>query len=217
MKISFGITTHNEGASLGELLEQLVTFIEDTNTDDEIVILDDYSDDEETVNILSKYEGEYPFISIHYRALERDFGAQKTHLNSLCEGDYIFQIDADELVSQDLLENLHEIIEGNPTIDLFWIPRINTVDGLTDEHIEMWNWKVNEHGWVLFPDYQSRIYRNSPEIIWVGKVHERIDGIEKYGHLPPEPEYCLLHHKEISRQEKQNEFYSSILQEMRNQ
>lgn len=213
--VSFAITCHDEGESLGNLLEQLVTFIEDNDTDDEIVILDDFSEDELTENILARYEEDYPFVSVHQRALERDFGTQKTYLNSLCKGDYIFQVDADELLAPELLENLHEILEANSVVDLFWVPRINTVEGLTDEHVRMWNWRVNEHGWVLFPDYQSRLYRNASWIIWVGKVHERIDGAEIIGHLPAEPEYCILHHKQIERQEKQNELYSEILQEMR--
>lgn len=215
IRLSFGVTCHNEGYTLSNLLDQLITLIEDQDNDDEIVILDDFSEDEETVNILASYDEEYPYVSVYQRALERDFGAQKTYLNSLCTGDYIFQVDADELLAPELLDNLHAILEANSTIDLFWIPRINTVEGLTDEHIAKWGWKVNEQGWVMFPDYQSRLYKNSSEIIWVGKVHERIDGIENFGYLPPEPEYCILHYKEIDRQEQQNAFYSTIIQEMR--
>ena len=217
MRVSWAITVHNEGESLNNLLEQLVTFIEDTETDDEIIILDDFSDDYDTISILESYSEEYSFIKVSQRALERDFGAQKTYLNSLCTGDYIFQIDADERLAVELLYNLHSILEANPTIDLYYIPRINTVEGLTEEHIKTWGWYVNKDGWIMFPDYQSRLYRNSPEIIWVGKVHERIDGIETFTYLPPEEKFCILHYKEIHRQEQQNKFYSSIIQETMNE
>ena len=90
------------------------------------------------------------------------------------------------------------------------MPRVNTVEGLTQEHINKWHWQVNEKGWVNFPDYQGRIWRNRPNIMWKNKVHEVLTGYKEHTYLPTEEEFCFYHHKKIDRQEKQNKFYESI-------
>jgi hypothetical protein len=93
---------------------------------------------------------------------------------------------------------------------MFLVPRVNTVEGLTPEHIAKWGWNVSDKGWVNFPDYQTRIYKNIPEIKWEGKVHERIIGTKTFSPLPAEEVWSLYHPKEITRQEKQNNFYETI-------
>jgi hypothetical protein len=131
-------------------------------------------------------------------------------LKNNANGIFIFQIDADEIPSEYLVANLHDFLEFNKDVDLFFVPRVNTVEGLTTEHIQKWRWNVNEKGWVNFPDYQTRIYRRTSEIHWVNKVHERIVGFNTMSVLPSEEDYCLYHHKQIERQEKQNAFYDTI-------
>jgi hypothetical protein len=59
-------------------------------------------------------------------------------------------------------------------------------------------------------DYQWRIWRNKPEIKWVNKVHERLDGFKTYVTLPPQEEFSLYHPKTIERQEKQNNYYNTL-------
>ena len=103
----------------------------------------------------------------------------------------------------------HTILEMN-SVDLIWIPRVNTVDGMTQEHIQKWGWKVSEKGWVNFPDYQARVFLNSPEVKWTRKVHEHITGHTTQAHLPPHEELSLYHPKTIKKQEKQNELYEKI-------
>jgi hypothetical protein len=98
----------------------------------------------------------------------------------------------------------------NKDVDLYFVPRVNTVEGLTEEHIRKWGWKVNEAGWVNWPDYQTRIYRKTSEIEWEGKVHERIKGYNTFSVLPAEKEYALYHPKGIERQERQNELYEKL-------
>jgi hypothetical protein len=122
----------------------------------------------------------------------------------------VFQIDADELPHEDLIKNLKPLLQENPTTDLFLVPRINTVDGLTQEHIQKWRWKVDWNGWVNFPDYQTRIVQNNPKIKWISKVHEVLVGHSKYALLPKEEEWCLYHHKHIDKQEHQNKFYNNL-------
>ena len=209
MKVSFAITTHNEGECISDLLNQLQEHIEEHEADDDIVILDDFSTDPDTVYILENYSS-FPYVQVHRRALEKDFGAQKNYLNTLCTGDYIFQIDADETLAPGLLQNLHVILAANSQVDLFHIPRINIVEGLTDEHIRQWGWTVNDDGWVMWPDFQTRLYKNKPEIMWAGKVHERIGGFEAFAHLPEDEIYAIIHRKQIERQEEQNALYDQI-------
>ena len=206
MKICYKILTHNETDSLKKLLDFLFENIKET---DHIIVVDDFSDSP-TRKILSKYveSNQYDYFQ---NKLEDDFSKQHNYADSLVrdEFDYIFSIDADELPNKWLIENIHEILESND-VDLIWVPRINTVEGITDEYIQQWGWRVNEKGWVNFPDYQGRIYKNDESINWENPVHEIVTGAKKVSHFPTEEEFCLYHPKDIQRQVKQNELYSKI-------
>jgi len=199
--ISYAITAHNEHVELERLLYQLDTNIRDI---DEVVIQLDITATEEVKEVCYKYPA---FTLIEY-SLNNDFASFKNNLKKWCNQDYIFQIDADEYLSEELLLSLPEILELNPEIELFAVPRINTVEGLTQEHIQKWGWYVNENGWVNYPDYQTRILKNIPEINWINKVHERLVGAKNGSHLPEG--YDLIHPKTIERQEKQNQFYNTL-------
>lgn len=209
MAISFAVCTHNERGYIRTLIDQLTAFIETNERDDEVVVLDDLSDNKETLDILVEI-AEHPCVTVYRRKFARDFGAHKNYLNNLCKNDFIFQIDADERLAPELLSNLPTILSSNPEVDLFFIPRINTVEGLTQAHVDAWSWKVNDRGWIQWPDYQSRLFRRKPNIMWSGKVHERIVGFSKYAYLPAEESYSIIHHKTIQRQETQNAFYSQL-------
>ena len=121
----------------------------------------------------------------------------------------VFHFDADEYPNDILLQQIKPILESNE-VDLIWVPRVNTVDGITEQHIQQWRWRVSDKGWVNYPDYQSRIFKNSSEIRWKSKVHERIHGAQTYAHLPPHEELSLYHPKTIDKQEKQNKFYETL-------
>ena len=138
------------------------------------------------------------------------FADWKNQLTELCSGDYIFQIDADEYPHDNLIENLPSILENNPNNEIYLVPRVNTVSGLTDEYIKKWGWRVNEQEWVNWPDYQWRIWKNKQGIKWVNKVHEKLEGHKTYGVLPAMEELSLYHPKEINRQIKQNKFYDTL-------
>ena len=206
MKISYSILTHNEDESLLKLLEFLVNHKDE---EDEIVILDDYSDNKTTKEILDTMCSIHD-ITFEQRHLLKDYAGQKNYLTRMCSGDYIINIDADELPSKWLMKNIKSILASNSTIDLYWVPRVNTVDGITQEHINKWGWVVNEKGWVNFPDYQGRIWRNRPNILWKNKVHEVLTGYNEHTFLPAEEAFCFYHPKDIDRQEKQNKFYETI-------
>ena len=206
MKISYSILTHNETKSLEKLLRFLVKWKADG---DEIVILDDYSDDEKTKQILDFYVSAKDII-YEQRSLNNDYATQKNYLKSMCSGDYSFNLDADEMISRWLIKNIHGILEDNQ-IDLIYLPRINTVEGLTQQHIQQWGWNVNEEGWINFPDWQGRVFKNRPNIKWEKPVHEMIKGFQTYAHLPTEKPFCMLHYKKIEKQEQQNKKYDGIL------
>ena len=206
MKISYSIMTHNEDESLLKLINFIV---DNKDEEDEIVILDDYSDNEKTKEILDTMCSVHN-IKFEQRALMKDYAGQKNYLTRMCKGSYIINIDADEMPHNNLIKNIKSIIESNPSIDLYWVPRVNTVDGITQEHIDKWRWQVNEKGWVNFPDYQGRIWRNRPNIIWKNKVHEVLTGYKEHTYLPAEEEFSFYHLKTIDRQEKQNNFYDTI-------
>ena len=204
--ISFAITTHNEGEYIRDLFDQLVPHCEQTG--DEIIVVDDNSTDTFTQNLLYDY-ADKDMIQLYSHDLNHDFATHKNFLNSKCNGKYIFQVDADEKFNDNLLTYIHDIIDNN-NIDLYMIPRVNVVNGLTEEDIRRWGWRINEKGWVMFPDYQTRLYKNIPEIKWEGKVHERIVGYKTTAPLPDEEEWCLYHIKDIDRQRKQNDYYDTI-------
>ena len=205
MKISYAILTHNEEEYIGKLLNFLVN---SKRPQDEIIIVDDHSDGPLTKKYLENYK---PHIKLYYRTFDGDH-TQKNYLNSLCTGDYILQLDADELVNKEFIDVLPDLLEGNSEVDLFIMPRINTVEGLTPEWSTKWGWNVNEKGWVNFPDYQMRLYRNCDWIKWNGLLHSKIEGHETYLHLPSEELFCILHPKQLDRQIAQNSLYDKIEQ-----
>ena len=206
MRLSYSILTHNETDSLLKLINFIM---EHKDEEDEIVILDDYSDNEKTKEILDSAVSIYE-IKFEQRHLLKDYSGQKNHLTRMCSGDYIINIDADELPNKWLMKNIKEILEANPSIDLYWVPRVNTVEGLTQDHMQQWGWNVNEKGWVNFPDYQGRIWRNRPNIMWKNPVHEVLYGYKEHTYLPAEEEFCFYHPKDIDKQEKQNKLYEKI-------
>ena len=204
--ISYAITAHNEHVELDRLLSQLTEHI---RPEDEIVVQMDITATDEVKAVVNKYK-----LMNYFHPLNNDFATFKNNLKGLCTRDYIFQIDADEYLSDVLLLNLSEILEANPVIDIYAVPRINTVEGLTQEHIQKWGWKLDEKGWVNYPDYQVRLCKNIPQFKWVGKVHERILGDDGFNanvsFLPTGYDLELIHPKTIERQEKQNNYYSTI-------
>jgi hypothetical protein len=207
MKISYAITVCNEFIEIQRLIHFL---LKHKRHQDEIVVLfDEQNGDIEVENFLRLHSINREF-AWHKGKFDHHFANWKNKLTSLCNGDYIFQIDADEIPDELLINQLPEILEYNKDVEIYLVPRINTVDGITQEHIQKWNWNVNEKGWVNWPDYQWRIYKNTPSIMWKNKVHEVLDGFKQFSILPETSDYALYHPKTIERQEKQNNYYNTI-------
>ena len=204
MQISYAIPVCNEHIELEQLLSFLTPQIDE---EDEIVVQCDQGN---TTHEVHRVLGDFPLVKIIEFPLKGDFASFKNNLKEHCIGDWIFQIDADELPHESLITNLKSLLKLNPTTEMFLVPRVNTVKGLTQTHINQWRWNVNESGWVNWPDYQTRIIQNHPKIAWASKVHEVITGFSTQGALPMEEEWSLYHHKHIDKQEYQNKFYDTL-------
>ena len=209
VNITYAITVCNELEEITNLINFLQPRIE---SDDEILI--QYDEGAATkeitdyLRILSQLHNSN--IKVIGFPLNNDFASYKNNLKNHAQGIFIFQIDADEIPSEYLVNNMRDLLDSNKDVDLFFVPRVNTVEGLTKQHIKKWKWNVNENGWVNFPDYQTRLYRRTSDIEWQGNVHERIVGYNTLSVLPQQEEFCLYHHKQIERQEKQNAYYDTI-------
>jgi hypothetical protein len=194
----------------------LISFLlEHKRDEDEIVVTLDATNGLEAVRDYLKYTSTpIEEFDWHSYPFDGDFSDLKNYTKKMCSGDYIFHLDADEIPHEILMEQLPTILETND-VDLIWIPRVNTVEGITQEHIDKWGWRVSSKGWINYPDYQARVFRNTDAIHWTREVHEYIVGTKEYSHLPPHEELSLYHHKTIDKQEQQNRLYSDILENSR--
>ena len=211
MKISYAIAVHNERNEIEVLLKHLITH---KHKDDEIVVMLDSQNVTKQVReyveefVLNHRKEHYIVLCSH--PLNKDFATHKNYLSRKCTGDWIFLIDADEYPDEYLMGALRFLLEENIAVDAYWVPRINEVTGMTPYHMEQWGWDTNDKGWVNFPDYQMRLYKNDENIKWTKPVHEQLTGYKQFGRLPTNEEFCLWHPKTIERQEEQNKFYSTI-------
>jgi len=207
MKISYAITVKDEIVEIKKLIDFL---LQHKRKIDEVVVVYDSNNGSKAVesflraqNVETTHFRWYPF------KFQGHFAALKNYLTGQCDGDYIFQIDADEMPHERLMKLLPEIIQNNP-VDVIQVPRVNTVERLTSEHIQRWGWNINDYGWVNWPDYQWRIYKNIPEVSWKNRVHEQLQGFKTLSQIPPTDELALHHPKDIQRQEEQNKYYDTL-------
>lgn len=221
MKLSYLITVHDEFFEFtkvaGLILESIIRRKKenpDAFDETEIVILDDFSTSEPLLETFEYYK-QLPFVKVVQHHLNGNFGEHKQFGGEQCTGDYVFQLDADEYPTPALLENVRELITANPMVELFWVPRVNIVRGLTPEDVKKWGWSV--YSLPEYPgvplvnqgDHQGRIYKNEPSRVkWNGAVHERIIGSSVSATIPFDASFALIHDKTIDRQRSQNEFYS---------
>jgi len=204
MKISYAITVCNEHKELDRLLSFLIKNVRER---DEIVVqCDENNTTPEVLKVLNKCADRVKVIEF---PLNNHFANFKNNLTDNCMGDYIYQLDADEMISEYAIDNLPMVLQYN-SVDVVQVPRVNTVQGLTQQHIDKWGWRVNDKGWVNFPDYQWRIYKNNGDIKWKNKVHEVLEGYRSLSYLPADKPWSLEHPKTIERQEKQNKYYDTL-------
>ncbi|GAB4043627.1 glycosyltransferase [Spirosoma jeollabukense] len=206
LKLSYGITVCNEADELERLLSFLV---QHKDRQDEILVLQDSTRaDKRVADIIDKYRGK---LIVKQQKLDNDFATFKNNLIGMASGDYLFQIDADELPAEKLIQNIKRELIKHTQSDCFAVPRVNLVEGLTKEFIDKWNWNVDTKGRINFPDYQMRIFKLQQGIAWKNKVHEELAGFRHCQYLPSTDEsFCLIHLKDIDRQKRQNDFYETL-------
>jgi len=207
IKLSYAITVCNEFVEIQRLISFL---LEHKRHEDEIVVLYDMENGDEAVEDYLRAKSLNGEFNWHKAKFENHFANWKNKLTMLCSGNYVFQIDADELPHKNLMVNLPSVLESNIDTEFFWVPRVNTVEGLTEQDIKKWRWNVNDKGWVNFPDPQPRVYKKREGLMWKNKVHEQLEGYKTYAMLPAKEEWSLYHPKDIDRQRKQNSFYESL-------
>jgi glycosyltransferase involved in cell wall biosynthesis len=203
MILSYAICVHDES----EEIFRLLTFLQHnkySNTENsEIVVLQD-GDDENVSKTLKKFSD----VKVFHRKLDGDFAAHKNFLGSKCTGKYIFNIDADEMITENIISTVIYITRGGVN-DLVYFPRINICIGYTEAFIKKHNFNVNSLGWINWPDYQGRLYKNGLQ--WGGVVHEKIQGATNATCIShSDPTRALMHIKTVQRQDCQNALYAKL-------
>lgn len=209
MILSYLVTCHNETISLEKLLSKLFKYKKDSH---EIVLLDDYSDNPNTIKIIQKYKN---LVKFHQNKLDRNYGAHKNYGIDKCSGDWIFQLDGDEYPTDLLLEHIDDIISGNNHNEVIWLPRLNYFAGVTPQDVATWGWRYDD-GMINFPDYQSRLYRNLSHIRYQRRLHEKVEGFKSYTFIPPQKDYAIVHEKSIEKQRDTNLKYNKLFTEDEN-
>lgn len=216
LKISYCVTCHDETDTLDRLLSGLCS----VQTTDEIIVQSDSNVTNETLNIINKYKLNIVYYSY---PLNNNYAQFKNTFIEHASGDWIFSIDADEFPPTSLIgENLHALIEDNPTREAYRVPRINAWIGLTSTHHKWGKYTSQSPTYqrlrATWPDWQLRIFKNDyPRIHWENtwsdptsglKAHETIFGLNipdewglNYFNLPEDESWALYHDKTIEKQE----------------
>jgi glycosyltransferase involved in cell wall biosynthesis len=196
MRLSYAVLVHNEGDSLAKLLAAIRKPARAFAW--EIVLVDDFSTDPRTCEILSAEQ--LAGTKVFKRALADDFAAQKNFLNEQCGGDYIFNLDADELPPLRLVAQADVYCRREPQVDVFELPRLNTIADASDADLSAWGKTRNALHHIDWPDWQQRLYRRVPSIRWQGRVHEKLSGYGSIMRFPAEPGFAIVHSKTRAQQ-----------------
>lgn len=149
IKISATILTLNEARRIGECLESL------RDIADEIIVVDSGSTDS-TLDTCRGYG-----CKITVRPLS-GFGAQRQYATSLTSYSYVLAIDADEVLSPELRQNLIKLKNGEPELRVYAMSRLNFYCGYAVRHC----------GW--YPDVQIRLFDKRYANWNLRDVHERV-------------------------------------------
>jgi hypothetical protein len=200
MKISYAICVCNEHDELNSLLSFLVGAVDDQ---DEINILVDAGKvTDEVRSVLEKFKTR---IVVNERVFCGNFSKHRNYHITKCTGEYILVLDADEIPQEALLKNIKSFDS-----DILYLPRMNIIPGYTEEWCKKMKFTVNEMGWINWPDYQGRFFKNNGEITWSLGLHERLIGSDKTAQLQADPRVALWHIKSVQKQDKQDTFYKNL-------
>lgn len=165
-KLSVAIASYKEANIFARCLDAV------NNIADEIVVVDGNSNDG-TKELLKKY----PKVKAKFVDNNPMFHINKQMAIDMCSGDWILQLDVDEVVSPQLATEIIEVINSNPKDNGFWINRSNYFLG-----------RFLKKGGV-YPDPTIRLYRKGKGRLPCKDVHEQAEIIGSVGHL----KHDLLH------------------------
>ena len=200
MKISYAICVCNEHSELNSLLSFLSRVAD--NEDEINILVDSGKVTDEVRAVLKKFEKR---IVVNERKFCGNFSKHRNYHITKCKGEYIFVLDADEIPQEALVKNIR-----NFDSDILYVPRMNIIPGYTEEWCKRMKFSVNEVGWINWPDYQGRYFRNNGKILWSLGLHERLIGSDKVAQLQAIPQLALWHVKSVEKQDKQDAFYSNL-------
>jgi glycosyltransferases involved in cell wall biogenesis len=150
MSVSGLLITKNNGVTLDWALESVYRFL------DEIVIIDDFSTDR-TVEIAQKYGAKVYAHHFENFAAQRNYGIEK------CTGDWIFTMDADEVMGENLGEAFSYLHRTRYRAFLF--PRYNLV------HLDPLVIINSPHH---YSEWQVRIFVNDGRSTYINPVHHQL-------------------------------------------
>ena len=131
--LSIAMIAMNEEANLPRTLESV-------KWADEIVVVDSGSSDR-TIQIAQSFGAKtsyHPFGG---------HGEQKNVALDLCTSDWTLLLDADEVLTPELQQEIRSLLAGEPKYDAWWIPRLNLYFG-----------KWIRHG-GFYPDRKLRLFK----------------------------------------------------------
>lgn len=193
MKLTYTIQVCNESRELFSLLNLLTRIIDDedeinvivdsTHTTDKVgIVLDNFRDSVTTFN--------RPFDSFKKNL---DFHKEKA------TGDYIFNIDADEMPQESLIKIIKKVIEETGA-EIIAVPRINIHPDITSEEAKEFGFNINEVGFINWPDFQTRVYKRCDHVYWTDELHTKLTGSDKAVAVKPLPSVALWHIKSMDKQ-----------------
>lgn len=143
----------------------------------EIVVLDTGSTDN-TIEICEELG------ALVYKCGMLDFGSIRTLTARLARQEWILGLDADEIVLEEDLYKFRALVESED-VDIWGLPRKRWADlGMTEQQEE-----------DVYPDWQYRFFRNKPELRYVRRVHEIIEGSDKRKEAEDGP--CIQHFQDV--------------------
>ena len=188
-KLSVVMAVYNEEENIGRCLESIKDIA------DEIVVVDGNSTDK-TVAIAKKYKAKVMFT----KNSETHFHVQKNMAIDAAIGEWILQLDADEIVPPELAQEiLLTINHERSTIDGYWMNRKNWF-------LSRFLTKGGQ-----YPDPTLRLYRNGKGRLPARDVHEQAVVEGKTGKL----KHDLLHYRDrdFKNYLLRNNRYTSLLAE----
>ena len=194
MKITYSIQVCNESRELYSLINFLLKVID--KEDNVQVIVDSLHKTDKVDKVIEHFKEK---ITVFERPFDT-FYKNSCYHGEVATGDYTFLIDADEMPQEKLIRNIKNVITETGA-EIFFIPRINIHPGITQSFIDYYKFNVNEMGWINWPDYQGRLYKNCEHITWTNELHTKLTGSSKVQGLVANPELALWHIKSMEKQE----------------